>query len=199
MRCDAVLAGGDDCCTASGQVLGMLLVEYAPLCMHAAIVAASSRKRDRHQDDAGLGAACQSCAQLPFPSHRLQVAPVHVPLEMAGCQRGQVATSQGCGTCAAGTFVLAANDSSCHACSSRNSNCSGMQLVPLPGFWHSGPRSAQVHSCPLVEGCRRPEAQQAALLAHQQAGITAGYDGGEPHCSMLPGLVYMQCWLGMHC
>jgi hypothetical protein len=51
----------------------------------------------------------------------------------------------------------------------------GAILVPLPGYWHSSPRSPQIHACPFPPACSR--ASNTANNAGVRAGVEAYQHG----------------------
>lgn len=54
----------------------------------------------------------------------------------------------------------------CMSCPQPGGNCTHGLLTPLPGFWHSHPRSNQFHACPSSDTCT--PASAAALLDLQR-------------------------------
>eukprot|EP00879_Flechtneria_rotunda_P001057 GHRR01001195.1.p1 GENE.GHRR01001195.1~~GHRR01001195.1.p1 ORF type:complete len:1086 (+),score=285.66 GHRR01001195.1:203-3460(+) len=70
------------------------------------------------------------------------------------CLVGEVPGRNGyCELCMASTYSF---DSSlgCSVCPSAKANCpGGSQMIPLAGYWRSGPYSAQVHQCDNTEAC----------------------------------------------
>ncbi|GMH38969.1 hypothetical protein BSKO_06867 [Bryopsis sp. KO-2023] len=71
------------------------------------------------------------------------------------CVIGEVSREEGlrCDRCADDFFSFDVTDENCTPCPVEKAKCSGGRLAPLDGFWHSGPRSSQLHACLTEEAC----------------------------------------------
>ncbi|GMH38933.1 hypothetical protein BSKO_06831 [Bryopsis sp. KO-2023] len=74
------------------------------------------------------------------------------------CVIGEVSREDGlrCDRCADDFFSFDVTDENCTPCPVEKAKCSGGRLAPLDGFWHSGPRSSQLHACLTEEACTYP-------------------------------------------
>ncbi|GMH38918.1 hypothetical protein BSKO_06816 [Bryopsis sp. KO-2023] len=74
------------------------------------------------------------------------------------CVIGEVSREEGlrCDKCADDFFSFDVTDENCTPCPVERAKCSGGRLAPLDGFWHSGPRSSQLHACLTEEACTYP-------------------------------------------
>ena len=135
------------------------------------------------------------------------LAPASVAVSLTACSPGHMQLPGSCAPCPAGTYSFSTDEPRCSLCPA-GAACNGTVVVPLPGFWASGPRSAQMHACPNPAACARdatrlqqleqwqaeayggravlgrsPEEAAAALAAYMQAQCAPGYTG--PLCANL--------------
>ena len=106
------------------------------------------------------------------------VVPASIRVQLRSCFSGSVpkpssASSSSsddmrCEPCVWGTFSMsgAADGSECEDCPN-GAVCNGTALVPVPGAWHSHPRSPQVHWCWNPAACFRSPAEQHVLMDAQ--------------------------------
>ena len=77
-----------------------------------------------------------------------QLSAVNFTVHIRGCLPGEVCADEiktYCEACPPGYYSFDPSNSSCDACPDY-ANCSGgALLLPTPGYWHSAPRSPQVH------------------------------------------------------
>lgn len=98
------------------------------------------------------------------------IPPVDVTVHVVNCSVGDVTVSSGdaCQECPYGSYSLDPRNSSCDQCMP-NAECpGGAQILPLPGFWHSSPRSHQLHRC-------------VSPLGHQLFSLTGFYRASPNH------------------
>ncbi|KIY93962.1 hypothetical protein MNEG_14000 [Monoraphidium neglectum] len=101
---------------------------------------------------------------------RASAAPLAVRLR--ACEAGAVLTrADGCRTCGPGSFSFDPKASECGTCPP-GAWCNGTVVAPLPGAWHSSPRSTQVHACLNPAACARTAAQQQAIIDEQREGFS---------------------------
>jgi hypothetical protein len=62
--------------------------------------------------------------------------------------------SSSCRCCPYNTFGFEPNATYCTICPA-NSVCSADVVSPVSGYWHSSPRSLQMHRCPIVGSCKK--------------------------------------------
>jgi hypothetical protein len=75
------------------------------------------------------------------------VRPVNLTVHVVPCSQGDVTSSSGdaCIPCSRGWYSLDPRNSTCDQCVP-NAECpGGASILPLPGWWHSSPRSTQMH------------------------------------------------------
>uniref|UniRef100_A0A383W3X7 Right handed beta helix domain-containing protein n=1 Tax=Tetradesmus obliquus TaxID=3088 RepID=A0A383W3X7_TETOB len=122
---------------------------------------------------------------IDLSSLGVAVPPAQLRLQVRRCVEGEVVagSSDACQPCLPGTFSLNPSNASCDSCPA-GASCPGMAaLLPLPGWWHSNTRSAQIHRCPNPTACRQarssaPPADSPLLsTAQPQAACAAGHKG----------------------
>jgi hypothetical protein len=59
-----------------------------------------------------------------------------------------------CLCCPAFTYSFEANATTCQQCPA-NALCSSDIVSPVVGYWHSSPRSLQIHKCPVTGSCQQ--------------------------------------------
>jgi hypothetical protein len=59
-----------------------------------------------------------------------------------------------CQCCPPFTYSFEANVTSCRECPV-NADCSADIVSPVAGYWHSSPRSLQMHRCPISRSCQK--------------------------------------------
>lgn len=69
------------------------------------------------------------------------------------CQVGEHGASGICQCCGAYTYDIEGGDSPCKRCPDRAFCPGGSLILPEEGHWHSHPKSAQVHPCPIFTSC----------------------------------------------
>ncbi|GMH38879.1 hypothetical protein BSKO_06777 [Bryopsis sp. KO-2023] len=92
-------------------------------------------------------------------------------VEIRECVIGEVSREDGlrCERCADDFFSFDVTDENCGQCPEETAKCSGGALAPLDGFWHSGPRSSQLHACLTEEACTYPN-RTNILFAYNSTG-----------------------------
>ncbi|GMH38957.1 hypothetical protein BSKO_06855 [Bryopsis sp. KO-2023] len=92
-------------------------------------------------------------------------------VDIRECVIGEVSRDKGlrCDRCPDDFFSFDVTDENCTPCPVEKSKCSGGRLVPLDGFWHSGPRSSRIHACLTEEACTYPN-RTNALFASNSSG-----------------------------
>ncbi|GMH38931.1 hypothetical protein BSKO_06829 [Bryopsis sp. KO-2023] len=95
------------------------------------------------------------------------------------CVIGEVSREEGlrCDRCADDFFSFDVTDENCTPCPVEKARCSGGRLAPLEGFWHSGPRSSQLHACLTEEACTYPN--RTNVLFASNSNSTRDY----PQCA----------------
>lgn len=80
------------------------------------------------------------------------IPPATMTVEVASCGLGDVTVGSGdaCETCSSGTFSLNPANPQCDECPAHASCPGGAVMEPLLGYWHSAPRSSQMHRCAHV-------------------------------------------------
>eukprot|EP00775_Hariotina_reticulata_P010925 gene10925-11080_t len=94
--------------------------------------------------------------------------PASVPISLTSCNAGYMQLPGTCQPCPPGTYSFSPVEPVCALCPA-GAVCNGTVLVPLSGFWHSNPRSAQVHACLNPAACARDTARQQHLAEWQAA------------------------------
>ncbi|KAF6265475.1 hypothetical protein COO60DRAFT_1457077 [Scenedesmus sp. NREL 46B-D3] len=83
------------------------------------------------------------------------IAPATLQLEVRSCTQGEVTPRpDACEVCSAGSFSLSPSNASCDVCPEGASCPGGALILAQPGYWHSAPRSLQMHRCPNPHACR---------------------------------------------
>ncbi|GMH38875.1 hypothetical protein BSKO_06773 [Bryopsis sp. KO-2023] len=92
-------------------------------------------------------------------------------VEIRECVIGEVSREDGlrCERCADDFFSFDVTDENCRPCPDQTAKCSGGALAPLDGFWHSDPRSSQLHACLTEEACKYPN-RTNILFAYNSTG-----------------------------
>ncbi|GMH38974.1 LOW QUALITY PROTEIN: hypothetical protein BSKO_06872 [Bryopsis sp. KO-2023] len=87
------------------------------------------------------------------------------------CVIGEVSREEGlrCDRCADDFFSFDVTDENCTPCPVEKAKCSGGRLAPLDGFWHSGPRSSQLHACLTEEACTYPNRTTVLLASNSNS------------------------------
>lgn len=119
---------------------------------------------------------------LDLSSLGLVVPPAQLRLQVRRCIAGEVTagTSDACQPCLPGTYSFNPSNASCDSCPA-GATCPGRAvLLPLPGWWHSNARSAQIHRCPNPRGCSQSNSTTASA-------DTAVLTGAEPSSSCAAG------------
>ncbi|GMH38953.1 hypothetical protein BSKO_06851 [Bryopsis sp. KO-2023] len=91
-----------------------------------------------------------------------------MPVDIRECVIGEVSRDKGlrCDRCADDFFSFDVTDENCTPCPVEEAKCSGGILVPLDGFWHSGPLSSQLHACLTEEACTYPNRTEILFVSN---------------------------------
>jgi len=75
------------------------------------------------------------------------VPPVAMKVCVRECVAGEISTGDACEVCRKGSYSLSEkNEDNCLPCPSEGAECpGGAVILPLDGWWHSSPYSAQIH------------------------------------------------------
>jgi hypothetical protein len=90
-----------------------------------------------------------------MPAELSDTLPVFPTPGSAQCAEGSVPNADitVCTQCPLNTFSWNPSNFSCDPCPA-SANCRGASVVvPQTNFWHSGPRSVQMHKCPIKDAC----------------------------------------------
>lgn len=84
----------------------------------------------------------------------LALLSVKIQLLLSECKLGEVQSSNmnECIACEEGFYSFSNNETSCHKCPA-DALCSGNELVPVKGFWHSSPYSTSIFPCINADAC----------------------------------------------
>ncbi|OMJ88200.1 hypothetical protein SteCoe_9934 [Stentor coeruleus] len=84
----------------------------------------------------------------------LALLSVTVELLLSECKLGEVVTNNKneCIACEEGFYSFFNNETSCHKCPA-DATCSGNELIPVKGFWHSSPSSTSIFPCINADAC----------------------------------------------
>ncbi len=94
---------------------------------------------------------------------------IDVAVHVVNCSMGDVTARAGdaCQTCDWGWYSLDPRNSTCDQCLPNAVCKGGASIAPLPGWWHSSPRSIQVHRCAsrnVLEGAWLQLAERGSAL-----------------------------------
>ncbi|GMH38954.1 hypothetical protein BSKO_06852 [Bryopsis sp. KO-2023] len=100
-------------------------------------------------------------------------------VDVRECVIGEVSRDKGlrCDRCPDDFFSFDVTDENCTPCPVEKAKCSGGRLVPLDGFWHSGPRSSRIHACLTEEACTYPNRTNALFASKLNS------PGDDPQCA----------------
>jgi hypothetical protein len=151
-------------------------------------------------DGLKLNGAPGTTLQLWLLPSNSRVAPAVVTVELRRCAAGSIPFLGDCEACPMGYYSLVPTQdgASCSGCPA-GALCNGSVVLPVPGVWHSHPRSVQMHECWNPAACARSaEVQQRlaevqeerygsqtvvgladdqALVAYEQGQCAPGYTG----------------------
>jgi hypothetical protein len=99
--------------------------------------------------------------------------PASLPITLTSCSAGYMQLPGQCRLCPVGTFSFSADEPLCSLCPA-GASCNGTLLVPGSGYWHSSPRSAQVHACLNPAACARDALKQQQLSDWQASHFGRG-------------------------
>ena len=85
---------------------------------------------------------------------------VDVPISTRECYPGEVEQVDVCRPCPVGQYGFDASLEKCESCEEHAVCHGGAMLVPLDGFWHSGPFSPAFYKCIYPSACRYDGRQQ---------------------------------------
>jgi hypothetical protein len=105
--------------------------------------------------------------------------PASVPVSLTSCSAGYMQLPGSCQLCPAGTYSFDPEEPRCALCPA-GATCNGSVVVPISGFWHSNPRSAQIHACSNPLACARDNARRQQLVDWQASNFGAGLILGKP-------------------
>jgi hypothetical protein len=105
--------------------------------------------------------------------------PASVPVSLTSCSAGYMQLPGSCQLCPAGTYSFDPEEPRCALCPA-GATCNGTVVVPVSGFWHSNPRSAQIHACSNLLACARDNVRRQQLVDWQASNFGAGLILGKP-------------------
>lgn len=99
---------------------------------------------------ADIGMEGDGVRLLLDPQGTLNMCSRSVRLQRMSCDVGQFFRNDACVCCPNGTYTFRTNSSEyvCDPCPMGGVCPGGAVIVPLAGYWHSTPRSTQIHRCP---------------------------------------------------
>eukprot|EP00198_Chlamydomonas_reinhardtii_P004333 XP_001693669.1 predicted protein [Chlamydomonas reinhardtii] len=139
----------------------------------------------------GQKAAQAVAGTADFSQLRLrdQLGSVGLSVALRPCRINEELSAEGdvCSPCGQDFYSLGGGPGHCLQCP-EGAACShrglgGVPLVPLDGYWHSGPLSANVIACPNEAACRyggRMEALAASQQSQLRLGASSGSGSGTP-------------------
>lgn len=88
--------------------------------------------------------------------------PASVTVSLTSCSAGYMQLPGSCQLCLPGTYSFHPDEPRCAVCPV-GATCNGTVFVPQSGYWHSGPRSSQVHACINPAACARDSVRKQRL------------------------------------